>query len=147
MPTEREVPQAIRDSMRDWGRFGNGLRTLQIFLGVGSMTASLLVATFTVELQEQGSLALKGASFTAALFAGLLTAFNVGGKADALRRAWRHVTAAILRYEAVLNANVLDLIKAYEEAEVIVGDVPFHGQSTLTTSAGGSQPEPRPSPA
>src|SRR5262245_1505017 len=126
MPTEREVPQAIRDSMRDWGRFGNGLRTLQIFLGVGSMTAALLVATFTDELMQQG-FALKGASFTAALFAGLLTAFNIGGKADALRRAWRHVTAAILRYEAGTHGGILDLIKAYEEAEVIVGDVPFHG--------------------
>jgi len=40
-----------------------------------------------------------------------------------MRRAWRKLNAAVIQFEEDRNTTKEDLIKAYEDAEKIIGDV------------------------
>lgn len=120
---EREIPAEIKQSLRHWAYIGNTLRTIQIILGVIATAAGLYVATFT-ELNP--SLTRIG-TYIAAFCLGMLSAFNIGGKADSMRRAYRYLTAACILYKGDQSFSLNKLVEAYKEAEIIVGDVPFHG--------------------
>jgi hypothetical protein len=60
----------------------------------------------------------------AAMSVGILSALDLGVKANGLRNAWRHMNAAIARYHNIPEFTVEQLIQAYEEAEVLIGDLP-----------------------
>lgn len=59
----------------------------------------------------------------AALAISLLSAFDLGSKANGMRNAWRILTAAVWRYMYEENFPLEKLIVAYEEAEKKIGDV------------------------
>jgi len=121
---------------------GNSLRLTQIALGLVGTAAALTVTTFTTEL---GSVGTKVASFIATLCIGTLSAFNIGGKADSMRRAWRHVTLAVIRFRSEPNFSIADLTKAYDTGEQLVGDVPFN-TAQLKTNDGRNAASVRPAP-
>jgi hypothetical protein len=50
------------------------------------------------------------------------SAFDLGSKANRLRRAWRRLRTELLRFENRLSTEE-DLIKVYALAEEIIGDV------------------------
>lgn len=118
----REVPLEIQRNLQNWVWIANSLRFLQVALGIGGVAAALIVTTFTDEL---GNRRTKLIALIAALCIGILTAFDIGSKANSTRRAWRHVTTAILKYQSDPSYEVQKLIDAYAEAEVMVGDVQF----------------------
>jgi hypothetical protein len=131
---ERTVPPEILQNLKRWAWIGNSLRILQILLGVVGTAAGLYVATFT----DVDTQLTKLATYVAALCLGIMSAFNVGGKADSVRRAWRHVTAACMLYRQDPEFPLAQLVRAYQEAEAMVGDVPFHGKAESIPGAGTS---------
>lgn len=124
MPTEttKEVPQDIVEALRSWDRTAGQLRFAQVFLGVLGTSAALAVTTFTLELSP---IIVKGLSFTAALCIGLITAFDLNGRANIVRRAWRHLNTVALRYRNVPEASLDSVVDAYSQAEEMLGDVTF----------------------
>jgi hypothetical protein len=118
----REVPPKMSDALRRWDRIAITLRYTQVALGTTGIVSALIVATFTKELGDY----LKVYSFLAALSIGILTAFDIGGKANKTRQAWRHLNTAILRYLYVQASSIDNLIDSYSQAEAMVGDVTFH---------------------
>ncbi|HII92009.1 MAG TPA: hypothetical protein HA262_07545 [Methanosarcina sp.] len=62
-------------------------------------------------------------AFIAALSIGLSNGFDLGSKANRTRKAWRQLNTAIFSYELNPNYTIDELIKAYYDAETIIGDV------------------------
>jgi hypothetical protein len=127
---EKKVPEEIEKTVRGWDRMAICLRFLFIFLVVFSITGSLVVSTFTTELSQASPLILKFCGFGATLSISFLTGLDVAGKANKVRRAVRHFTAARARFQAGDNYGIDALTKAYEEAEDIIGDVNYIPQRT-----------------
>jgi hypothetical protein len=131
---DRDIPLEVLQNLRRWAWLGNLLRIVHVVLGVVATGAGLYVATFT----ERDPTYTKLGTFTAAFCLALLTAFNIGGKADSIRRAWRHVTAACMLYKGDAAFTLERLVKAYTEAEAMIGDVPFQGVDPKASPQRGS---------
>lgn len=132
------IPLLILDNFRRWDLIANSLRILQVALGVIGTAAALLVTTFTTEL---GTFRTKILTFVAALCLGTLTAFDIGGKANQTRNAWRDLAVALIKYQHAKpssDQSFYDLIAAYKHADEVVGDVAFRQQDQQT------QATPRP---
>jgi hypothetical protein len=114
-----------------WRQKATGLRILHASLGVSSVLFSLLTTTV---LQFDGTywnIYAKIFAFIAAVSIGLMTAFNVGTKSNDFTRAWRKLTAAIIRFnEGFINKE--KVIDEYIRAERLIGDVTF--DQSLTPS-------------
>jgi hypothetical protein len=128
---DRLIPVEIEQNLKRWGWIGNSLRATQIALGTVATASGLYVATFT----DLNPTYTKVGTFVAAFCLGLLSAFNIGAKADSMRRAWRHVTAACVLYKGDAGFTLERLVKAYAEAESMVGDVVFHGRDSKSEKA------------
>src|ERR1700686_271987 len=112
------IPKEIVANLKTWVWIANSLRFLQIALGVIGTAAALTVTTFTTEL---GNMRTKICTLTAAFCLGTLTAFDIGGKADKTRQAWRQMTGAIMLYRYDSAYTLPKLIEAYEKAEDVMG--------------------------
>lgn len=126
---DRKIPPEIEQHLQDWGRIANFDRIFQVLLGLTGMVSALMVSTFTNEL---GARKTKIFSFVAALSFGVVSGFDIGGKADATRSGWRHLTTAILKYKNNPCYTLDKLIDAYSEGEALVGNVPFHPQGSVS---------------
>jgi len=116
--TIRQAPKDIIKARRKWEQQVFGLRSIHAFLGTIAIISSLLVAADWAFL----GVPIKYFAFMAALAISLLSALDISSKANRMRRAWRRLNAAIIRYEENLITKD-DLVKAYEDAEEIIGDV------------------------
>lgn len=119
------IPPFILENYARWDLIASSLRILQIALGVIGTAAALLVTTFTSELEIFRTKVL---TFIAAFCLGTLTAFDIGGKANQTRDAWRELTVAIINYQNTIpqtSGSLEKLIAAYKHAEEIVGGVDF----------------------
>ena len=126
---DRKVPPEIEQHLRDWWHIANFDRIFQVFLALTGMASALIVSTFTNEL---GTRKTKIFSFVAALSFGVMSGFDIGGKADATRSGWRHLTTAILKFKNDPCYTYDKLIDAYSEGEAMVGNVPFHPQGSVS---------------
>lgn len=124
---KEEVPKDISDSLYRWDCFSYRLRITQVALGVVGTASALAVTAFAENL---GTIWVKVFSFLAAFCIGILAAFDIGGKANATRRAWRHLNTAILRYRSVPTSTLDSLIDSYSQAEEMVGGVNFRQPET-----------------
>ena len=70
----------------------------------------------------------KVTAFVAALAFALITAFDYL-KSNNIVRAWRKLYIAVIKFNKKISTKE-EVIKAYEEAENIVGDVTYQGNST-----------------
>jgi hypothetical protein len=96
------------------------LRLLHILLGISATFFSIL-AVAQIGLIDSYA---KVFAFIAAVSIALMTAFNLGGKSNNSRAAWRHLNAAIMKFnEGIIEKK--DVIQAYEEAERSIGDVTY----------------------
>jgi len=115
----RKVPGEIRKHLNTWDWQARLLRIIHALLGIIAIACSLLVAskinTFDSELIEW-------LAFFAAISTGLLSGFDLGSKANRMRRAWRLLNAAKMMYEAN-ETELKEVINAYKEAENLIGDV------------------------
>lgn len=126
---DKQIPPEIEADYKSWQFQATLLRFLFVLLGVSATVAALAVTTFTTELTAHGTTYLKLGTFVAALSIGLITAFDIGGKANAMRRAVREFTVASILYrENELTFD--DLVTAYRHCEDIVGDVNYIPQRT-----------------
>ncbi|MCZ7398091.1 MAG: hypothetical protein O8C62_00155 [Candidatus Methanoperedens sp.] len=116
--TVRQIPKEIAKARKKWEQQVFGLRTIHALLGMLAITSSLLVAAnwgpYGIPIQRL--------AFIAALSVSLLSALDIGSKANRMRRAWRRLNVAIIKFEEKV-ISVDELIKAYEDAEEMIGDV------------------------
>jgi hypothetical protein len=118
----REIPIGYRELLPVWNQLAKRLQMTYVIMGVVATICSLAVATFTAEL---GSAGIKAFSFTAALALGLITSFDIGGKANAARGAWRLLNSAVLAYSDDSEFTIQELHKQYEAGETMLGDIRF----------------------
>jgi hypothetical protein len=129
----RKIPPEIERHLQDWMTIANFDRVLQVGLALSGMVSALVVSTFT---DEMGPRKTKIFSFIAALSFGVLSGFDIGGKADRTRDAWRHLTTAVLKFKNDPYYTYDKLIEAYSEGEALVGNVPFNRQSPVSNASG-----------
>ena len=103
----------------DWLRFATILRAIHIILGIIAVGASILVAS---KMNSFSETTLEWLAFAAAVSVGLQTGFDLGAKANQFRNAWRLLKAKYLLYK-VGGTTIEELVRTYEKAEEVVGDV------------------------
>jgi len=119
------VPKRIAGIHQHWTRQARLLRVIHIFLVVVATASSVLAAAgvgkvITTKLLPPDVYILAA---IAAMSIAFVSAFDLGGKSNDFRNAWRHLHAAIMRFEQEPDYTVEQLIKAYEQAEKDIGDV------------------------
>ena len=118
----REAPDEVVAQLRKWNSMARWLRAAQVGLGVVGTASAFVITIFAADV---GTFWVKLCSFIAALAVGILTAFDVGGKANATRQAHRLLSLAVLRY-LYLEASSLDsLLDSYSQAQEVVGGVTY----------------------
>jgi hypothetical protein len=116
----REIPIQIQENFKNWTLLSSLLRLTHIVLGLVATVCSILVA---MEIKKIDGERKKWLAFTAAVSFSVLSAFDLGDKANRTRTAWREMNSAIIRYQEGVDTSKVNLINAYEEAEKIIGDV------------------------
>ena len=119
---KRIARQFYLDRRKRWAFLANLLQTGFIVLGTTATVASIVLATFTVEL---GDTRVKIVSFLVAVSLGLMTAFDIRGKTNDVRKAWRLMNEAILAYESNPDFSEEDLRKQYLAGEDLIGDLTY----------------------
>jgi hypothetical protein len=119
-PSGRELPVQIEKNFKNWTMLSSLLRLVHIILGLVATVCSILVA---MEIKKIDNERKKWLAFTAAISYSILSAFDLGDKANRTRTAWREMNAAIIRYQEGVDTSKANLIMKYEEAEKIIGDV------------------------
>jgi hypothetical protein len=130
----REVPEGYTDLLPVWNTLAKRLQATYVALGVVATCSSLVVATFTSEL---GPVWVKVVSFLLALSIGLITAFDIGAKANAARNAWRLLNAGSLAYANDSTFAIQDLYKQYMAGEALLGDIKYNAPSLKPQKPGG----------
>jgi hypothetical protein len=116
----------IKPFLQKWARNAMILRFLQVLLGFLATFFSLLTATvLTVQNTDNYNFYAKIFAFIAAVSIGLITAFDLGTKSNNMTDAWRHLTAAAIRYNKHLCTKD-EVIEAYEKGEKTIGNVTFN---------------------
>jgi len=129
----RLAPKGYKELLPVWNRLAKSLQATYVLLGVVATVSSLVLATFTTEL---GTLRVKVVAFVLSLSLGLITAFEVGAKANGARAAWRSLNAAILSYENDHNFTIQDLYKQYVAGEALLGDIKYNAPSEKPQAPG-----------
>jgi hypothetical protein len=129
-PAPRNVPQGYKELLPVWNRLAISLQATYVVLGVMATVSSLAVATFTAEL---GPIRVKEVSFILAISLGLITAFDIGAKANASRGAWRLLNAATLAYANDPSFTIQDLYKQYLAGEALLGDIKYNAPAVKPT--------------
>jgi len=119
----RELPEIV-PFFKIWRQKATGLRILHAFLGVSSVFFSLLTTTVLQFNGTNWNTYAKVFAFIAAVSIGLMTAFNLGTKSNDMTRAWRKLTAAIIRYNKYIIQKQ-KVVDQYVGAERLIGDVTF----------------------
>jgi hypothetical protein len=122
----RDIPQGYAKLLPIWNNLAKSLQTTYVVLGLIATVSSLVVATFTAEL---GSIGVKVISFALSLSIGLITAFDIGAKANAARGAWRLLYAATIAYAEDTSFTIQDLHKQYLAGEALLGDIKYNAPS------------------
>jgi len=123
----RQVPLEIYDNLRSWDRIATTLRIIFVTLGSVATTSAVVATTFN---EQMGTFWTKVCICSAAVSVGLLTAFDISGKANAMRRACRNLRAAIMLYKWESPFTIADLISEYRRGQDLVGDVNYIPQRT-----------------
>jgi hypothetical protein len=122
-PTPRQVPEGYLALLPVWNNLATNLQRIYVLLGACATISSIVVATFTEQL---GTLGVKIVSFILAVSLGLITAFDLGNKANSARTAWRLLNAAVLAYANDPDYSVQDLYKQYLAGEALLGPVKYN---------------------
>lgn len=117
---ERKVPEKIKMQLRKTNQQAFWLRLVHALLSISSIVCSLLVAA---KINSFEPVLIEWLAFMAAASVGIMSGFDLGSKANRMRRAWRRLNAAIIEFEEDSNTTIEELIEAYKDAEQIIGDV------------------------
>ncbi|MEG3878466.1 hypothetical protein QT972_13880 [Microcoleus sp. herbarium7] len=102
-----------------WHRSAVILHSISVILGVTSVLSSIIVATF---IDELGSFRTKIFAGISAASVAILETTSVGRKGNGFRQAQRHLKAETIRFRES-ESSVKDLIQAFTEAELMIGDL------------------------
>ena len=116
----QNIDKEIESQLKRWHYSAISLHSTYIALGVISVVSSVVVATFTEELEPFW---IKVLAATSATSVALIKTTDVGRKGNGFRQAHRHLKAAELRRFAPDEKSNQDVIKAFAEAEFMIGDV------------------------
>lgn len=118
----REPPKEITYLLKKWKKSSDRLRAVHVSLATIAVVASLTVAAKIHSFQSDQ---IEWIALTAAVSTGLLGGLGLGTKSNNMRRAWRILNAAMMRYreEPEEQFSMEQLIKEYEKGEEIIGDV------------------------
>jgi len=120
---EQLVLGNIKKVHQIWDNTANRLVYITISLGLLIIVPSVLVSVYTAtDLLSRQQLKVLACTSTISLT--LLTAFNIVGKGNNARKAWRVLNAGIYNYESGIW-TMTELIRSYEEGERIMCDVDF----------------------
>lgn len=115
----QEVPKEIEQQIKRWHCSAIILHSTYITLGVISVVSSVIVATFTEQLQPFW---IKVLAATSATSVALIKTTDVGRKGNGFRQAHRRLKSETMRLKKDKGFNE-DLIKAFVESESMIGDV------------------------
>lgn len=128
IPVARIVPEEFDEEYKRWSSKAKRWRRWEFILGFLSLLLSLLLATFSDDLAkpkfsvfDTGVSYLKALTFLNALAIGLIGAFNMSDGATSVRQAGRKFQAAIYSYKWDPAFTIQDLIKAFTEAQAVMG--------------------------
>lgn len=116
----KDVNKEVEDQIKRWHHSAIILHSTYISLGIISVVSSVVVATFTEELEPFW---IKVLAATSATSVALIKTTDVGRKGNGFRQAHRHLKAAELRRFDTGEKSNQDVIKAFAEAEFMIGDV------------------------
>jgi len=113
------IPYAISRDMQSWWLSAELLRNIQNILGVSGVLCSLLIMMNIAALVKY----TRWLAFVAAASFGILSAFDIGERANIFRQATRDVKIAIVRYQNESDYSMRELIAAYSQAANLIGPV------------------------
>jgi hypothetical protein len=116
---KRRTPSPICKCLRDWNISAIFLRVAYIFLVLLSIVSSVIVAS---KFSSLDPIWVEILAMTAAISVGLLSALDIGGNANRMRKAWRKLNAAVIKYEEEENYTIEELLSTYEAAEAMIAD-------------------------
>ncbi|HEX8708224.1 MAG TPA: hypothetical protein VF723_08285 [Pyrinomonadaceae bacterium] len=121
----RPVPRKIATQLRKWSLHARVLRISHAVLVTIATLCSVLVAA---RLNPFQAIPLEWIAATATISLSLMNALDLGSKSNRMRKGWRRLYAATIRFEENPKTpeekeSLNNLIKVYEEAEDIIGDV------------------------
>ena len=116
----RPLPSEIDRQLRRWSTQARLLRSIHATLGIASTLSSVLVAA---KINSFTTVSLEWLAAIAAASTSLLSTFDLGSKSNRMRNAWRTLNAARIRFEVDEAMTIQGLVKVYEDAEFIIGDV------------------------
>jgi hypothetical protein len=125
------VPEVV-EFLRVWKDKATILRCLQISLGALSIFFSLLTTTVIQFDSHTYNTNAKIYAFIAAVSIGLMTAFDLGTKSNNMTNAWRHLNAAVIKFNNGVCKRE-EVIDAYIAGEITIGNVTFQPQGSDTS--------------
>lgn len=116
---EKYIKEILKHLKR-WALMAGVLRFIHITLGILAVVFSILVAS---KINSIDKIYIEWFAFTAAVAIGLQTGFDLGNKANRMRKAWRLLNWSLLKFNNCEKHTLENLIDDYMTAEEIVGDV------------------------
>jgi len=122
----------IENCLHNWNSNADMLRGLFIALtalslictvlvGGSSATAATVSATSSSQVGFLTAWEVAVLSIMAAISVGIMSALDIRGNADRIRRAWRKLNSAVMEYKTEDGFTVEQLNQAYRDAEAIIG--------------------------
>lgn len=121
---EKIAVDEIQRSLRQWDSMATWYQALYIFLGVTAIGGSIFVASYAGDEKKKSLVRIMAVISTS--FFTCISAFDLGGKSNDIRNAYRNLNAAVMTYAAVKDSTgtaITNLITAYRESENIIGSV------------------------
>jgi hypothetical protein len=121
MNTE-EVLNDVKGALQTYHVLAVRLQWVITILGILAVGSSLAITAFADNVDV---VVVKILSFVSTLILTLFAVFNILGKHNDIRKAWRHLNNAYLKY----NAQIIDLpelVKVKSEAELMLGYIDFN---------------------
>jgi hypothetical protein len=122
----KDIENSIIGTLSTYNDMATQLHLTYVILGCIAIISSVFVTTFiagsttTVSYRDY----LPFVSFASTASITLITAFNLGTKANSCRTAWRYLDYTFSRYKTG-EITMAELLKAKFEAETILGGVDF----------------------
>jgi hypothetical protein len=117
---DKEVPPEIRKQLGRWNFHSRVLRTSHFVLVLTATVCSVLVAAGWKPFPQAR---IDWLAALAAVSVSLISAYDLGSKANRMKRAWRKLNAAVILFLADPELTTKYIVKAYEKGEEIIGDV------------------------
>jgi hypothetical protein len=117
---DKKVPSEILKQLQRWNFHARVLRISHFILVMTATVCTVLVAAKLTVFQPE---LVQWLAALAAVSVSLISAFDLGSKANRMKWAWRKLNAAVILFREDPNITIRHLLKAYEKGEEIIGDV------------------------